>query len=230
MLARVSGLEREFKLRLPGAAHAAVARRFADWPAARVRQTNHFFDTAGGALRAARLALRLREEDGRFALALKGPELPAAGGLAVRAEVERALGAAEARAVLAGERAALDLLAEEGGALVAEARARVAGQPLLRIGGFENERLRLGPRPFPAGAAPVVLELDRTRFPDGTLEHELELELPEGADPAALADALQALCAELGIPFESAPSKAARCFRILDELAQRGAAREARSE
>lgn len=219
-------LEREFKIRLPRAElRCALEERFAGWPAARVLQVNHFFDTPGGALRAARLALRLREEDGRFAVALKGPEHPGPAGLAVRAELEREVDAATARAVLVGERSPLELLDAPASVLLGEARARAAGAALVRVGGFENERLRLGPRPFPPGPGgpgpgpELIVELDRTRFPDGSVEHELELELPEGADAAAVERDLRALCAELGVPFEAAPSKAARCFQILDRLA-----------
>ncbi|HEX6885261.1 MAG TPA: CYTH domain-containing protein [Planctomycetota bacterium] len=219
----MTALEREFKVRLAPGAYQALAARLADWPARRAQQSSRFFDTPQRSLRAARLALRLRAEDGRFAVALKGPALPAADGLAVRAELERTVEEQAARAVLAGERSALELFGSEASPLLAQARALVAGAPLGSIGGFENERLSLGPRALAPGTLPVVLELDRTRFPDGSLEHELELELPEEADAAGLEHALRALCASLAIPFETAPSKAARCFRILDRMAAGGA-------
>ena len=76
------------------------------------------------------------------------------------------------------------------------------------------------PLAFPPGSPgpALVFELDETRFPDGSVERELELELPPGADAAAVEHALRALLASLGLPFESAPSKAARFFRILERM------------
>ena len=222
ILSAMSAVEREFKLRIPDAERfRALLARFEGVPRSRVRQVNHFFDTDARALRAARLALRLREEDGRFALALKGPQLSGSGALAEREEVEREIEPRAAESVLVGERCPLATLAALApGALVREARARVGDPALRRLGSFENERLRLGPLAFPPGSAgpALVFELDETRFPDGSVEHELELELPAGADDAAIEQELRALFASLGLPFESAPSKAARFFGILERM------------
>jgi uncharacterized protein YjbK len=215
----VPGLEREFKLRIPSEEHLrALAARLGGSSAPTVLQVNHFFDTRTHALRAALLALRLREEAGRFTLALKGPQLSGPGALAVRPEEERALAAEEARSLLAGRASPLAPLERDGSALARAARARIGAEPLVRIGAFENERQRLGPLAFPPGArgAQLVFELDRTRFPDGTIERELELEVPEGAALAEVERALRELLEELGMPFEAAPSKAERFFRRLE--------------
>src|SRR5688572_26493878 len=212
----MSAVEREFKLRIPDAERVrALLARCGDVPRSSARQVNHFFDTDERALRAAHMALRLRAEDGRFALALKGPQLAGAGALAEREELEREVEPRAAAAVLAGERCPLATLAALApGTLVREAQARIGNAVLRRLGSFENERLRLGPLAFPPGSAgPALLfELDETRFPDGSVERELELELPPGAGAAAIEHGLRALFASLGLPFESAPSKAARFF------------------
>jgi len=224
-------VEREFKLRIPDeAAWQALLARLAalgGHASPPALQTNHFFDSATGALRAARIALRLREERGAvtpFMLALKGPELAPGGTLAARPEEELALAPAEARAVLAGERCPLAWLAASplGEAeLVRRATAAVAGAPTRRLGSFENERLRVGPLAFPPGSGgpALVLELDRTSFPGGLVERELELELPAGADASEAERGLKALFSGVGLAVESVPSKAARLFRILDARA-----------
>lgn len=225
-LVPVSGpVEREFKLRLAGEpAFAALRARLLELggvAAAPVRQVNHFFDTASGDLRRGRVALRLREESGAFVLTLKGPELGAPGVLSSRSEEELPVESAEAREVLEGRRDPLVLLAASplGRApLVRRARELAADAPLSRLGGFENERERFESVSLDdAGSGrELVFELDRTRFPGGITEHELEVEVPEGVAVDTVESGLRALLARLHLRFEAAPSKAARLFRILD--------------
>jgi hypothetical protein len=162
----------------------------------------------------------LREEGGRFVLALKGPLLGAEGALAERPEEELEVSPATAAALLAGTRSPLEVLAEglADRPLVARARALVRSETLRRIGAFENERLRVGPLRFPSASSgpPLVFELDRTHFPDGSVERELEVEVPAEADARAVERGLAELFAELGIPLEPAPSKAARFFERME--------------
>jgi hypothetical protein len=215
-------LEREFKLRIPDeAARAALIARLGGASAPPAQQVNHFFDTRTRALRRARLGLRLREEEGRFTLALKGPPREDHPSLAARSEEELELDAGTARALLSGERAVLEALGwrrSSAGPLVRQALRLAGKEPLLRVGAFENERLRIGPLAFPPGSTgpALVFELDRTTFPGGRVERELEVELPEGADPVELERGLGELFRALGIAVESLPSKARRLFRILD--------------
>lgn len=215
-------VEREFKLGLPGEDELqALARALGGGGGVPVLQRNHFFDTSARALRRGRIALRLREEADTFALALKGPRSDGGGALAARPEEELALDHPTARAILAGARSPLEVLGTSALAsapLVARARELALGEPLVRLGGFENERLRIGPLRFPPDGAgpPLVFELDRTRFPGGRVDREVELELPAGADAALVEEALRALLARLGIAPEPVDSKAARLFRLLD--------------
>jgi uncharacterized protein YjbK len=218
-------VEREFKLRIPNEAALAELRARLGAPhAPPVLQVNHFFDTEGGALRRARIALRLRSESTpegtAFTLALKGPSLDERSTLAARPEEELVLTEPVARGILSGARSPLDvLLAGLLGevALVRRACELAGNEPLLRIGSFENERTRVGPLAFPPGSAGPALafELDETRFPDGSVEHELEVELAAGARPAEVERALAELLTSLGIRMEAAQSKAARFFRSL---------------
>ena len=215
--------EREFKLRIASEQQLhALIRHLGGASAPPVLQVNHFFDTAERALHAEHFSLRLRAESGVFTLTLKGPQQPGPGSLAVRPEEELEVPAAEAGRILDGTRSALQLLrtARAETALHRRASAMVGTKPLRRLGSFQNERLRLGPLRFPPDSAgpELIFELDRTHLPDGTIARELELELPAGVAPAPVAAALERLLSDLGIPLESAPSKAALFFRILDEL------------
>lgn len=217
-------VEREFKLRIPDEpSFAALLERLGARGAVPVRQVNHFFDTAARDLRSARIALRLRAEDGSWTLGLKGPESGPSGGagaFAERPEEELEVDSIEAEAVLAGTRCPLAALEAGLGAepLVTAARRRAGDAPLLHLGSFENERTRVGPRALPGDpeGPRLVVELDRVRFPDGAVERELELEVPAGGDANATWSALERLFSSVGIAPESVPSKAARFFRILD--------------
>ncbi len=221
-------IEREFKLRIPSeAALEALRTALGGEPSTPVLQVNHFFDTSARDLGRARIALRLREEAGTVTLTLKGPTHVERDALASRAELELDLDATTARAVLSGTRSPLDVLGSSAHAqseLVGRAAALSAGAPLARLGCFENERQRVGPVSFPPGSKgpPLVFELDRTHFPGGGLERELELELPEGADAAEVERALAALFARAGLAIEPAPSKLARFLRALDSAAKPG--------
>lgn len=206
-------LEREFKLELAGEAERARLRAaLPAAPVAGVLQTNHFLDTPAGGLRAARLALRLRAEGGRWYLTLKGPRLGNAGELTTRAEEELELDAAHADAILAGRVDPLAALPPSALRALAEA-ARQDGT-LVLVGSFVNERERFGPLALGALPAGLVLELDRTHFPDG-IAHELEVEVPDGIEPEALERELRLLFARLELPWRPAGNKAARFFRAL---------------
>jgi len=212
-------LEVEFKLALPDEAARArlLARLGVDPAAVPVVQENHFFDTRARALARARSGLRLRSAGAARTLTLKGPPqaLPAAGALHARAEEELELTADEAAALLAG---ALDPLAlfrarRPGSQLARRAHELVGGQALVHLGSFRNERLAIASERL-AGRA-LVLELDRTHFPGGRVEHELELELADPAAAPAVEAALRALLSEVGVPWTPARGKAERLFEHL---------------
>ena len=192
-----------------------------------VTQENHFFDTADQALNRAKLACRLRREAGRFTLTLKGPTQATAGGLVSdRREEEIELGAGVAAAVLAQELQPLVAMREAPGmdesrrALIGEIETHTGGASLVRLGAFENERTRVAATlDLGRGPEPFTLEFDRTTFPGGKVEYEVELELSRGEDPAAAERALASLCAAARVEGEPAPSKAKRFFAA---LARRG--------
>lgn len=192
-------IESELKLLLPGEA-AAQRIRAALGPGPVVVQANHFYDRPDGALAEARIAVRLRAEDERFLLTLKGDELESPGGaLSRRIELEIDLTRAEFEAVRDGDLELVawldrfDSQAEVAGRppalarFLASLRSLCRGVRLVRQGSFTNrrERLRAELRDE-AGPFEVLLDLDETHFPGArTADYEIEVELDREGDPAA---------------------------------------------
>ena len=218
--------EVEFKLRLSGEADLTALADHLDGlhdalAAKAALQVNHFFDTSDWALRGHGCTLRLREEEGRFVVTAKGPgERAADGALTVRPEEEVQVDASRARQILSGRLSPLEALrARHGGedtTLSARVAATVGDRALAHVGTFRNERRRTPPLVLdgPDGPLELSLEIDRTEFPLGRVDHELEVEVPAQLAPAAEA-ALRSLFGRASLPWRSAPSKAARFFGTL---------------
>lgn len=228
-------IESEIKLLLPDeAAYARVRTALA--PGRAVLQRNHFFDRADGALRAARIGVRLRAEGDDRLLTLKGGELAGSSDALVRRiELETDLPQDAFEAAL---HAGLDLrpwLARfRDGAgdepLAAALERFLAGLEslcnetrLVRYGSFDNlrtiERLALHDE---QGLIEIELALDRTELPGPRIDHEIEVELPgHPGEPEELAErtarALERWLADRGIgPVVPAPSKLARFHAALE--------------
>jgi inorganic triphosphatase YgiF len=199
------GEERELKLALTEAQAQRLETRLG--PPDRVTlQRNHYFDTPAGALRRARCGLRLRcEDDRRYLLTLKGPSRTVAG-LVERFEAERELTRDEADALLAH---GIDL-AQARLALPPQLEAHGGGMRCVHLGALENER-----RSWRMPASALVIEIDRTRHADGTLECELELELDAQAGPDAAALArVRRLLADAAVPWR--PQTRGKLRRFLE--------------
>lgn len=230
----VSWIETELKLLLPD--EAAWRRvRAALAPGRKVIQQNHFFDRADAALRAARIGVRLREEAGRATLTVKADRAAAsAGAVTTRIELESEFPAERVEGAL---RDGLDLLPwiarwrgeqavagvdPELAAFFAGLETLVDGERLALRMAFVNEReaLRL-PLRDAEGPFEVELALDRTSFPGGRVDHEIEVELEVEKERAAdfvarVERAVRAWLASLGgIEGRPAPSKLARLDAVL---------------
>jgi hypothetical protein len=229
-------IETEIKLLLPD---EAAFRRVEDalGPREGVLQRNDFFDVEGGGLRAARIGVRLRAEGETRRLTLKGdlPDAASDAPLARRIELETEMTPVEFDAAradgldLAPWLARFEVEAGPGPLPAALARflkairSACGDRPLHRYAGFVNRRaLHRLERTDEAGPLSIELALDRTEFPNGRIDHEIEVELgPEAADDPALARrierALARWLAELGAgDVLPAPSKLARLHRVLD--------------
>lgn len=226
----MTGPREEIEIKLALADAAAFARVLAHLDphgtAPVLIQENLFFDTADLALRHAGRTLRLRNEraqpnlrGGTFTLTLKGPRAgaPTEGPLAVRSEHELAVPAVRARALRGGTLDPLRLFEEdddpEHAALAAACRAALRGGIPKPQGGFTNERRPIALSfPLPGGDAPLVVELDRTTFGEGDVEHELEVEVAHVDDATAVEATLRTLLADLGLDGRAVAGKASRYF------------------
>lgn len=210
-----TGQEVELKRLLVGDSAAEKLIGLLGAVAADKRQLNHVFDTADGRLRRQRYSVRLRFEDGCPILTAKGPGRRVSGDTAVRDEAEATIDERLARDILAGARDPVQVLRQRvpAGAFeplwrgLAEARG---GLPLETMGAFENRR-RVVPVRLPSGVA-LEVEIDRTRFPDGHEDDEVEIELPSHELAAEVEDWLAARASEAGVATAPATPKVARFY------------------
>jgi uncharacterized protein YjbK len=213
------GIEREFKAMLSGAEERERLLALIGGRVHVLAQRNLLFDTRRRALAGSGLSLRLRHENGAWLLTAKGSAgtRRATALLSARGEAERQLRPAIAQHLAAGTADPLPLLRKAEPAAIALSLAaaierQAAGAPLVIVGEFRNERT-LCATALPCGR-PIAVALDRSEMPDGTIEHELELEVARTEiDPAA--SWLAGLLAQAKIPLRPAPSKGQRFARAL---------------
>ena len=218
--------EIEFKFAVDEEAAFDALIRKLDLPArefhTRVTQVNHFFDTGELALHAAGLVLRLREEAGVYFLTLKGKEQRRSddGVVTERIEEEVRLAPQVAVDVLRGTLSPRDALQqriqERNPDALRLLDETLANHELHYVGQFENQRTKLQPVPFTIGPQEVALvfELDRTRFGEERVDHEIEVEIATDVDAGLAHETLSELLASAGITWRSAPSKAKRFFEL----------------
>lgn len=200
-----SPIEREIKVALPD---AAALERVAEAVRAglAVAQTNVFFDTADRRLAASGHGLRLRFEPGRAELTLKGPDTGRTG-VSVRREVAIPVDPAAAEALARGE-GRIESLA---GAPVREALPLTGGLPLAPRLRFTNVRRIARVR---IDRVECEVACDATTFGNGSIDHEIEIEVPDAAAIPAAERWLAALLARLGIAGRPQPlGKATRAAR-----------------
>lgn len=232
-------IETELKLGLNGE-EAWQRLRTRLGPGRVVSQANHFLDRPEGSFRRARIGIRLRAQNGDRTLTVKGDSAPSETALTRRIELESAVdGAAFDRALREG----LDLVPwiegwrDRVGAepeirdFLGRVEGLAADAPLHCFGFFENRReswpLTLDTR---SGPIQLELELDRTEFPGGRVDFELEVELEveleaeeakERDGAVGMTETQRALThwleAELGIQTFTVDSKLARLSAILDD-------------
>ena len=195
-----------------------------------VIQTNHFFDSPGHCLHNHHFVIRLREENNRYSLTIKGEQQsPPDGGsvLSNRIEEEVVLPAESARAMLDGSITPRQVVKEHfssrAASLLNMIEAACDQQALVHIGDFRNLRIHLPPVLLPAGntSERVVFELDSSTFPDGKVDYELEVEISEQSDAKSIETGLKELLRQAGIEWQTAPSKAERFFAAISKRAVR---------
>jgi len=183
--------ESEIKLALTEEEIARLRPRLGE-PASRLRQVNYFYETPGDDLAGVRASLRVREErhvDGtaeKLTLTVKEAGVRA-GALMVRPEMEAEIEPPVWDAIRSGERHFADINLAPIGRLK-ELLANFARLEIVLLGKFETERDVFRFKPdvrttsgtnLWAGDAPLEVLLDRVSYPDGSVEWELESELPQ---------------------------------------------------
>jgi uncharacterized protein YjbK len=196
--------EIELKFALAGREEFERIRRALGKPRRSGMQVNHYFvGDARGLLERGEALLRLRVTPARSWLTFKEGR-KTDGALYECREVECDVAAAESVALLEGRRYPLDLDTEPSRA----AREALGNGPLRVAGASETERSEYA---WPGGK----LLLDRTRFPAGAEDFEIEIET---ADPAASEERLRRLLGPLGIV--PRPQPRTKVERFLEALAR----------
>jgi uncharacterized protein YjbK len=164
---------------------------------------NGFFDTEDRQLAKGGWALRIRAEDHRGLVTAKSLSQNS-GIAAIRQEIEAEIPRSTATDILALH---TDILSLE--VLPIEfIRSKFPKMQLAKLIQFENTRQK---KLFRIGDHNYLLEIDTTRYNDGSVEYELEVELSNPELNPTVEDHLHKLFTSLEIPFEKqADSKFAR--------------------
>lgn len=210
--------ERELKLSVPTEADLArLEAEFGGTPDAIVQQHNVYFD-ADRRLSDARWSLRLRREEGRAVLTLKGPRDDGGQRLVSRPETpDVEVDAETADRILAGDDDLLDHLAAglDGDDLeyVATARAVLDGRKPIVWCEMKNERRKY---PLVLSAGTLTLEVDRTDYGRFGRFFEVELEIPADFGDQEATAWLEGRFSALGLDLVEAPGKLVRLQGFLD--------------
>ena len=189
-----------------------------------VTQVNHFFDSRELCLHNKHYVIRLREQEDNNILTVKGEHALKQKGnsiLSNRVEEEVALPRSAAEDLLHGvitpQQTIRNYFKHKSADIVKMINAACIDQDLVHIGEFSNVRIHLPPVTLPVAniSEKLEFELDSSTFPDGSIEHEIEIEIQEEADTAAIEAALVELLQQAGIEWHPAPSKAKRFFATL---------------
>lgn len=159
-----------------------------------VRQHNGFFDTEDRRLSELGWALRVRAEDDRGLITVKGMASEV-GDAFVRDEIEaeiprsRAIDCLNLNTDLMG----FDL------APVQFVREQLDQAPVAVLVKFDNLRQS---KQFRFGDYDYTLQIDSTDFTDGSVEYELEIELPDTGKVDTVTEGLRRMFSSLGIPYQ----------------------------
>lgn len=167
---------------------------------------NGFFDTEDRVLSSDGWSLRVRAEEERGLVTLKGP-VQEPGMVAVRPELESEIPRAVATHVIELKTDIMTLPAEPIGYV----REKYGSLEMVRLAHFNNTRQT---KDFRIGDYTYTFEIDKIEFSDGSVDYELEVELPDISRLEIVEDSLRKLFSSLAIPFEAQQqSKFARAMQ-----------------
>jgi uncharacterized protein YjbK len=169
------------------------------------RLVSAFFDTEDRRLAAGGWALRVRVHRDRGLVTVKG--VPTETGSAVlRQEIEAEVPRSAALELVNLQHDVMSLSVEP----VAFLTEKFSGLSLARLVRFTTQRQR---KAFRIDEDTYVFEIDRTEFADGSVDYELEVELPDPQAISTVENYLRRLFTSLDIPFEKqGKSKLARAL------------------
>ena len=189
-----------------------------------ITQTNHFFDSSALCLRNQGFVIRLREQNGAPILTIKGEQQSpqeGSGVLSNRFEQEVGLPAETAGKMLAGKLPPREAIARnfgsDAGTLLDIIENACGGEALVHVGAFRNVRIILPDTELTLVdiSERVTFELDTSTFPDGSVDHEIEIEITPHSPASDIESALIDLFRHAGIDWFPSPSKAKRFFAAL---------------
>lgn len=171
---------------------------------------NHFFDTEDWALSRSGWALRLREEENSATITAKGTADKGIEKLTVRPEIEQNI-PAEVIPVLVKQGIYLSDLPASLAKILED---RIAGKRLTERLSFTTYRTVARYETDDTG---FVFEIDRTLFPDGSVDYELEVELDDMSQFPSAMDAITDIFNQVNIEIScQKDSKFARALKKLD--------------
>lgn len=154
---------------------------------------NAFFDTPDRQLGQVGYALRVRSAELSGSVTLKSL-VSQTDELAVRREIIGEIGAVMARAIIDGHTDLMSLNV----APITFLRSHFPGLTPVLLLQFRNERHI---KRYHLGEMELDLEIDRTEFCDGSVEYELEIELPDQKHYQSVHDGVARMFQSLAIPF-----------------------------
>lgn len=168
-------------------------------------QLNAFFDTEDHQLAKAGWALRVRAENNRGLVTIKSVATES-GTAHIRQEIESEIPRGEAVSLINLHSDVMKLTSLP----VAYLKERVGDLQVARLVEFENVRQT---KLFKIGDHNYLIAVDKTEFNDGSVDYELELELPERSLIETAESELLRLFSSLGIEFRpQSDSKFARAL------------------
>lgn len=191
-----------------------------------ITQVNHFFDSQARCLHKKHFVIRLREEKENNILTIKGePALEQKENsiLSNRIEEEVILPRKAAEDLLHGvitpQQTIRDHFNSKSVPILQMINTACDTHELVHIGQFSNVRIHLPPVSLTVDGASEKLEfeLDSSTFPDGSIEHEIEIEIMQHHSAESIEAALLELFHQAKIVWHEAPSKAARFFDTLEK-------------
>ena len=185
------------------------------WQGPPLLQNNYFFDAPEGFLRYHRYALRIRNENGRFLLTVKGPKL-SSGDLVVRNEIECPLNSEIARSLLNNPNLFFNFYFPPFQWLEEKTEGSLKAFSLEQNLFFKNER---DPVYLPSAEGTICLELDKTDYGSGEFFYELEAEFPSEEHYQKGRVLIEDLLLQLKIPWKiSEASKYARGLLLKQKI------------